>query len=141
MIDALPFGCSIYKVQFPHPIIYVFSLTGLVYFVWERDFDRKHGKYESNRRLVIAKYDSLIINQGQREPARHTVDQYVSINGTTVWQILSHHARTKPTVSFASGDTKLFFDNRCSTLNQVDQWIEIFGDTLDRDHPFKRRCQ
>jgi hypothetical protein len=49
MIDILPFGYSIYKVHFPHPIIYTFNLTGLFCFVWAKDLDREYGKHESNR--------------------------------------------------------------------------------------------
>jgi hypothetical protein len=139
MDDVLPFGWSIYKVQFPHPIIYTFNPTGLFCFVWAKDFDREYGKFESNRRPVITRCDSLRIDDGQREPARLTEEHYLSINERTVWQILSHHAMTEPDRSFETDDMKLFFDNQTNALNQADQWIENLTDRLIRDFPQKRR--
>ena len=116
-----------YKVHFPRPIIYTFNLTGLFCWVWAKDFDLKHGKYESNRRSVMRRCDSLYIDATQCEPAQFTPENLLSINERTVWQILSHHAQTKPDCSFGTDDMKLFFDNRFNALTRPIRESGVFS--------------
>ena len=138
MIDVLPSGHWICKVHFPRPVIYTFNPFGLFCFVWAKDFDNKYGQHESNKRTVIAQFDSLRFNDGQREPARSD-EHFLSINGHTMWRMAEHHAATKPDRSFGTDDIKLFFDNPSNAFNDANQWMENFGDQLMRNYPYKRR--
>jgi hypothetical protein len=128
LIDNSPFSSvRLFKVFHPRPILYSFDHIGLICFVWADEFDRKHGRYESNKRRAISKCDSLRLNDSQREAAWFTEEGYLSINVRGLSQILQFHAATKPDNSFGTDDLKLFFEQSTNGFNDAEQLIENYA--------------
>jgi hypothetical protein len=130
MDEVLPPGWAIYKVHFPQPILYTFHHATLMGLGWAVDFDRKYGNYESNKRSVITKCDSLIIYSRQSEPVRVNQANCLSISGSIAWQILWLHGMSKANKSIETDDLKLFFDNHNGVLDQAEGYIERIGEQM-----------
>lgn len=139
MIDNSLRFVRMYKVFHPRAIIYAFDHTGLMGFAWADDFDRKHGKYASNRRREIERCDSLRLSDGQREPARLTEEGDLSINVRGLSQILQFHAATKPDNSFGTDDLKLFFERSTNSFNDAERLLENCVNQTAILWPEKRR--
>jgi hypothetical protein len=126
------------KVNLPRPIIYTFLLTGLHKLEWGEDFDRKHGRYESNKRSEISHCIALQFDCDQREPARLLEEpRCLSINGRTLAQLVLLHARTQPDRMFESRDMKLFFETPSNAFNDADRWWGYVGFHLVNGTPLE----
>lgn len=135
--EKLPFGFAMYRVTHPEPVMYTFSLTGLLFFVWVKQFDKKYGLYESNRRKLLTPCIALLFDEYQSEPARLTLEHYLSINPDTLANLALHHSMTRLDGQFPTRDMKLFFERSTNALNDAERWLE--NSAWNRAIPGKRR--
>ncbi|MBR1143686.1 hypothetical protein [Bradyrhizobium sp. AUGA SZCCT0431] len=120
----------IYSVTHPQPIIYTFGSGGLERFEWVKDYDRKHGKYASNRQADVIRCSALQFDRNRRVLSL-THDSYLSINGPILTQIALYFAHGQRDKSFESPrDLKLFFENPSNSLNEADDWWGSIGTHL-----------
>jgi hypothetical protein len=125
--DRLPYGWIMARVLFPSPVIYTFGLTTFEYFFSVREYERKHGLYESNRRRIITKCMALNFDPDQREPARITRENNLSISQDSLWKIAVWHAMTKHDHAFKSDELKLFFERHTNSLNDAEDFLAEMG--------------
>lgn len=132
--DTLPHGWIMARVLFPTPLLYTFGLTTFRFFISVREFERKHGLYETNRRDVITKCMALNFDVNQREPARITRENNLSISQDSLWKIAVWHAMTKHDHAFKSGELKLFFEPHTNSLNDAGDFLAEMAMKFKRQH-------
>lgn len=134
--DRLPHGWIMARVLFPSPIVYTFGLTTFKFFVSVREYDRKHGLYEANRRDVITKCTALNFDTDQREPARITRENNLSISQDSLWKIAVWHAMTKHDHTFKSNELKRFFEPHTTSLNDAGEFLTEMAMKFKRQHAY-----
>lgn len=134
--ERLPFGYHMIRVEHPEPCIYTFSLTGLRFFVWVKDFNRKHGMYEANKRTIIRRCTALLFDDRMTEPFRITAENYLKINGETLRRITERHAmrNSNPSRIFEDSELRLFFEPYTNGLNDAVAWMENAAIKWQRDN-------
>jgi hypothetical protein len=136
--------------EHPEPIVYVFGPdidpftwksmpSTFRYFVTVHDFDRKHGRYEANRREVITRCTALLFNEFQSQPARLTSENYLSINADTLGRVVLQHTISDPGKTFQTRDLRRFFEQSTNSLNEAERWLENLMFKWDALIPEKRK--
>ncbi|WP_445216189.1 hypothetical protein ACKWRH_28265 [Bradyrhizobium sp. Pa8] len=147
IVDNSPLrDVRIYKVFHPHPMLYSFNRDGLMHFAIAAEYDRRNGKYASNRNAVIRKCEALYLDKYQSEPARevqffaNVTTPDLSISRETFLRIVHQHILTTPDHSFETPkNLQLFFEKQTNSLNDAERLFNDYVDQLARRFPDKCR--
>lgn len=133
-------GWHMIRVEHPTPIVYTFGPeidpytwhpmpSTFRFFATVKDFDRAHGKHETNKRAVIRHCTALTFAARMTEPFRVVKDDVFEgnnllVNGATLARIIIHHMRAKPDLAFEEKEFKLFFEPYSNAKNEAIEWFE-----------------
>ncbi|APO53339.1 hypothetical protein LUI11_14685 [Bradyrhizobium diazoefficiens] len=139
-VERLPEGWHMIRVEHPTPIIYTFGPeidpytwqsmpSTFRFFVTAKEFDRRHGQYEANKRPIIQRVEALILS-GMAEPFRIAKDALghdnLLINAETFLKIITFHSMRKnnPGGAFKARELALLFEEYTNQKNDALDWLE-----------------
>jgi len=138
-VERLPEGWHMIRVEHPTPIIYTFGSeidpytwqpmpSTFRFFVTAKEFDRKYGRYEANKRPMQSVI-SLILND-MPEPFRIAKDALrhdnLLVNGETLAKIITFHSMRKNNLggAFKPRELALLFEAYTNKKNDALDWLE-----------------
>ncbi|MCP1843624.1 hypothetical protein ACVIHI_003458 [Bradyrhizobium sp. USDA 4524] len=139
--DILPEGWHMIHVEYPTPTVYTFGAeidpytwqpmpSTFRFFVTAKQFDRKHGMYETNKRPIIQRVMALMLIDGMPDPFRIAKDALgydnLLVNGETLLKIITFHSmrNSNPGGTFKARETGLFFEQYTNQKNDALDWLE-----------------
>lgn len=139
-VERLPEGWHMIRVEHPTPIIYTFGPeidpytwqplpSTFRHFLTVKEFDRKHGRYESNKRQDIQRVEALMLS-GMAEPFRIGKDALghdnLLVNGETLTKIITFHSmrNSNPGGAFKPRELALLFEQYTNQKNDALDWLE-----------------
>lgn len=149
-VDRLPEGWHMIRVEHPTPIVYTFGPeidpytwqplpSTFRHFLTAKEFDRKHGRYEANKRPMQSVMALILIDMP--EPFRIGKDALghdnLLVNGETLTKIITFHSMRKnnPGGAFKARELALLFEDYTNQKNDALDWLETIT-TRDRARAF-----
>jgi hypothetical protein len=125
--ERLPAFHHLIRVEHPEPHVYSFNLQGLMFWVPVSQFNREHGMYEANKRLVIKRCEALTFDQHMKDPFEITLNNDLLVGPETLDKIITWHAMRNDNPkrgTFEDSEFSLFFEPNAVGKNEALEWFE-----------------
>lgn len=134
------------RVEHPTPIVYIFE-PAIDPFTWQSStrlkcwapvsqFNREHGMYEANKRLVIRRCEALTFDLHMKDPFEITLNNDLLVGPETLDKIITWHAMRNDNPkrgTFEESEFSLFFEPSAVGKNEALEWFKAEAIKAIRD--------